>query len=121
MRDTLGARLNRIRADRGMNQVEVAEATGLGRSFLSMLENDKKEPGLANLLALADFYDVSVDYLVCRSPSPARHAVLDPDKPSQVIDDPDELAIISLWREMNQEQRGAMLVGMRALIKHHAA
>lgn len=36
-------------------------------------ESGSKKPGFDSLIALADFYDVSLDYLVGRSDDPARH------------------------------------------------
>lgn len=36
-------------------------------------ESGSKKPGVDSLIALADFYDVSLDYLVRRSDDPARY------------------------------------------------
>lgn len=36
-------------------------------------ESGSKKPGFDSLIALADFYDVSIDYLVGRSDDPARY------------------------------------------------
>lgn len=106
MRDTLANRLAMLRKERKLNQIEVADATGLGRSFLSMLENGRKEPGLANLLAIADFYDVSVDYLLCRSASQVRAT-------NYVAQDDDERALLDAWRDISEEDRGALRVALR--------
>jgi transcriptional regulator with XRE-family HTH domain len=68
--ETLGQRLSRLRADksvdekRSVTQDEVADAVGIGRSTLGTIEADHDVPGLATARALADYYGVSLDWLV---------------------------------------------------------
>lgn len=42
---------------------EVEEATGISKSLISRYETGKSEPGLTNLLILARYYGVSLDWL----------------------------------------------------------
>ena len=55
-----------IRKERGIGQVELARAIGVSKGIVSLWENGKREPTLSNLLALSDFFQVSLDYLVGR-------------------------------------------------------
>ena len=60
-------RLQQIRKERGMMQKEVADKTGINMVTLSGYEIGKNEPNLEALVRLADVYEVSLDYLMCRS------------------------------------------------------
>ena len=62
--DTIGKRLRQLREDRGMKQAEVAEATGVDRGHLSVVERDKGRLSLESVRALAQFYGVSLEWLV---------------------------------------------------------
>lgn len=57
-------RIKKARLDAGYTQNQVAEITGVSQQILSNLENGKREPSLENLGILADFYEVSVDWLL---------------------------------------------------------
>ena len=54
--DHVGARLKRIRTQRGMTLTGVAEATGISKSTLSRLETGQRRPTLELLLALSHTY-----------------------------------------------------------------
>lgn len=60
----LGDRLKELRSSRHLTQREVAERLGIGVSTLGMYEAGKREPDLDTLKALAQFYNVTVDYLL---------------------------------------------------------
>lgn len=55
-----GARLRRLRRDRGLTQAEAAEALGLSASYLNLLERNQRPVTARVLLALADAFDVDV-------------------------------------------------------------
>ena len=60
-------RLKDLRVERGLNLEELAQETGISKSALGSYENDNdeyKEINHGSLLKLADFYKVSVDYLL---------------------------------------------------------
>ena len=61
-------RLWELRKDKGLNLEELSELTGISKSALGNYEKeDYKEINHGNLITLADFYGVSVDYLLCRT------------------------------------------------------
>ncbi len=66
--DQVGARLKRIRNQRGMTLTGVAEATGISKSTLSRLETGQRRPTLELLLALSHTYRVPLDDLVGAPP-----------------------------------------------------
>jgi transcriptional regulator with XRE-family HTH domain len=63
----VGEALRAARTARGYSLSQVAEATGISKSSLSLIENDRSDVSLGRLLRLADFYDVRLTDLVPHS------------------------------------------------------
>lgn len=59
--------LRRARKQRNITQIQAAKAAGVSESMYQFYEYGKNEPTASVLIALADFFDVSLDYLVGRS------------------------------------------------------
>ncbi|CFX15595.1 Cro/C1-type helix-turn-helix domain [Syntrophomonas zehnderi OL-4] len=70
---TLGERLRELRKTKNLKREELAEILGLGPRIITFYETNDRDPSLKVLLALADYFNVSLDYLVGRSDDPARH------------------------------------------------
>lgn len=66
-------RLKELRKKNKLTQVSLAEKLGLTERQYQRLEANDSKPMYDNLLALADYFDVSLDYLVGRSDDPTRH------------------------------------------------
>lgn len=62
--------LRKLRRQRGLTQQALQERTGIQQALLSKYENGERLPTTQVLLALADFYGVSLDYLLCRTENP---------------------------------------------------
>ena len=60
-------RIKDLREDRDLRQSDVAKATAIDQRTLSNYETRKTNPDSYALIKLADFFDVSIDYLVGRS------------------------------------------------------
>ena len=60
-------RIKDLRAERALSQDELATATGLSHGCIAMLEIGKRAPTATTLTALADFFEVSTDYLLGRA------------------------------------------------------
>lgn len=65
--DKLARRLKSLRENRGISQKFVAEKIGVNNSTLSGYESGYREPDAITLTKLADFYEVTTDYLLGRS------------------------------------------------------
>lgn len=63
-------RLRQLRKLKGYTQIRVQMETGIKQALLSKYENGERIPPTETLLKLADFYRVSVDYLLCRTDNP---------------------------------------------------
>lgn len=63
---SLQERLKDLRVERGLNLEELSALTGISKSALGNYENeDYREINHGNLVSLAQFYQVSTDYLLC--------------------------------------------------------
>lgn len=60
-------RLKELRKSRNLTLVDIQKQTGIKRSTFSDYENDHTEPNIKTLISLADYFNVSIDYLVGRS------------------------------------------------------
>ncbi len=60
-------RLKELRKERRYKQREMAEQLGLALSSYQCYEYAQRYPDFKGLIAIADFFDVSLDYLVGRS------------------------------------------------------
>ena len=60
-------RLKVLRKEHGLKQREMAEKLGLALSSYQCYEYANRYPEFHGLIAIADFFDVSIDYLVGRS------------------------------------------------------
>lgn len=63
---TFSNNLRVLRKEKGLKQSELGLALKLTQRKISYLESGKIEPSLADLCAIADFFDVSVDFLLGR-------------------------------------------------------
>lgn len=52
---------------------EIANDIGISLRALKYYVAGEREPNMSTLIALADFFEVSLDYLVGRSDEPTRH------------------------------------------------
>lgn len=62
----LAERLKQCRTERGLTQNEVAIFCDITEKAYQNYERNRREPKLSILIRIADFYDVSLDYLVGR-------------------------------------------------------
>ena len=58
--------LLRLRTEKKLSQPQLAGKIGISLRAYQYYERGEREPTLSTLIALADFYDISLDELVCR-------------------------------------------------------
>lgn len=63
-KNTFGKNLRALRKGAGIGQVKLALDLGVSKGIISLWENEKREPTMSYLIALAKYFDVSIDYLV---------------------------------------------------------
>ena len=65
--------LKLLRKSKGYTQIALQMKTGIEQSLLSKFESGERTPPTETLVRLADFYDVSIDYILCRTDNPKSH------------------------------------------------
>jgi transcriptional regulator with XRE-family HTH domain len=68
--DFMKNNLRKLRLERKMTQVALQLQTGIEQALLSKYENEERIPPTETLVILADFYGVSIDYILCRTDNP---------------------------------------------------
>lgn len=59
-----------MRKSKGYTQIALQMQTGIEQALLSKFENGERIPPTETLLRLAEFYNVSIDYILCRTDEP---------------------------------------------------
>lgn len=59
-------RLKDLREDRDLKQSDIAKLLNVSRATYSNYETGKTEAPIELIIKLADFYNVSLDYIFCR-------------------------------------------------------
>lgn len=67
-------KLKQLRREKQLTQQDIATFLGITRAAYTNLENGKRQPDIETLSRLADYYCVSVDYLLGRDPAPTQDA-----------------------------------------------
>ena len=60
-------RMRSLRKEKGMTQKEMAAELGVGYRALQCYEYNERYPDALGLVAIADYFDISLDYLMGRS------------------------------------------------------
>ena len=69
----LSDRLIQLKIERKLLQKDIAKNVGLALRTYQYYETGQRKPDSDALIALADYYDVSLDYLVGRTDDPKRY------------------------------------------------
>lgn len=72
-----GDRIAHLREKRGLTQEELSVKLGISRAALSHYETNRREPDYDTLGNIANFFNISLDYLLGRTNNP--ESVLDQD------------------------------------------
>ena len=64
-------RLKELRKRKGISQLRLATELNTTQNTISRYETGEREPGIDELIKIADYFNVSVDYLIGRTENPA--------------------------------------------------
>jgi transcriptional regulator with XRE-family HTH domain len=84
---TTGKRIRLLRRSKGVTQTELGQAIGVGKTTISNYETGYSSPDTETLSKMAQYFNVSTDYLLCQTDDPtprikAKIATkIDPDNP----------------------------------------
>lgn len=96
--------LKLLRQESGLTQGQLGKNLGIGQATIAAYENGKREPHIVSLIAYADFFDCSIDYLVGRVDDFG--TVIEVEKRNQrLVLNPDEIALVESYRRMDRSTR----------------
>ena len=97
-------KLKELRKEKGISLKELGSIVGVAECTMSLYENGKRQPDYETLLKLAEYYGVSVDY------------ILRGDDESERL--PEELVILNRSaRKMSPEKRKQLLEMAKLMFK----
>ena len=104
-----GKRLRALREERGIaSQQTLADALGVAQSTIANWEAGRREPNFTLIGALADYFQVSVDYLLGRTDDPQGGAVSTAQVRQALWDGPSGLSgqdEEELWEDVREYAR----------------
>lgn len=71
--DDFSSRLKNLRISNNLTLEQLGKAVGSTRATIGNYENGNKKPSLDMLIKLADYFNVSIDYLIGRTTDPELH------------------------------------------------
>ena len=98
--------LTKLRKERGLTNEEVGKVLGVSKSRYNNWEIDRAEPDIATLKALADFFCVSIDYLV--GADERRY----PNSPAAELSE-DEKELLSIYKDLSDNGKNILLANAR--------
>ena len=105
------AQLQQLRKSKGLTQEEIASILDVKLSTYQKYERDAISPPYDTLIKIADFYDVTTDYLLGREPK-----VPEPNPFAEMnLSKDDEKEVMEKYMAMPEEVRAIMLNVIREL------
>lgn len=102
-----GHNIAKMRKEKGISQKHLAEFLHVSTSTLGMWELERREPSIDKLIAIADFFDVSVDCIL-RSKCEATPSV------SQLT--PDEHDVLLMFRKLARRNQIEAIGMLKAVL-----
>ena len=103
---SFGERLKVLIEEREITQKELAKAFNIAASTMGCYVQNTREPDFSTLKALADFFDVSTDYLL--------------ERPERSTDTRLEAELLRIFRTLTPEQQELYVEQGRAFVKINA-
>lgn len=92
-------RLNELRKNKGLNQTELAKELNVAKQTVSNWENGNRNPDNDMLIKIANYFEVSLDYLLGRTENPD-YSVISTNYKGNTID----IVVKSKTNTYSQEQ-----------------
>jgi len=108
-------RLKELRTQKGIYQKELAEVLGVSRPTITQYEQGKRNPDTDMLNNIADYFEVSVDYLLGRTNKKNEMAKLEKIAPKGTLELLNEEELEFLLEIANDNQRQVLLRESRGL------
>lgn len=99
-------RIKNLRKERNLTQQTISDRIGIAVQAFSRYEREEREPDIATLKALADFFCVSIDYLV--GADERRY----PNSPAAELSE-DEKELLSIYKDLSDNGKNILLANAR--------
>lgn len=103
--------LKDLRQKMGLSQIDVARALGVSRQSYNFYENGKRDPDTDMLKNIADYFNVSIDYLLGRDACSGEHTSVNTPELSQ-----DSLEIYDLYKQLPKQKQILVLEVAKAML-----
>ncbi len=90
--------LRKLRMHKGISQQHLADVIGTSQQSINKYENHNVEPDISTLILLADYFQVSVDYLI-------GHVMSDGEQQPDLELDKDESSLVRNYRQLSKEEK----------------
>lgn len=97
-------RIKALRSEKGVKQSELAAAVNVSQAALSGYETEKYEAELETYMAIADFFGVTLDYLLGRSDDPSPAPELPQEKYREILAGPGLRLLLDADANLTDEQ-----------------
>ena len=98
MRDMIGQRLKELRTNAGITQEKISNYLNISREAYSLYETNKRQMNYDTICTIAEFYNVSTDYLLGLSDEKCRFELTT-----------EEEELINLYRSLNHRDRKLLI------------
>ena len=109
---SFGERLKKLMDEKNITQRQLAKELNMAPTTLSGYANDNREPGFETLISFAEYFQVSVDYLIGYS---------DISHPARVVSDQTLSRLIYYYGLLSPGSQELLLDQARLLLKYHVA
>jgi transcriptional regulator with XRE-family HTH domain len=99
--EAIGRRVAKLRRDANLTQDELDDIIGVARGTIGSIETGGNRGGIVTTIAIADYFKVPMDWLLCREVPPGGPFV------GEFIENRNELAIVAFWRGLTPEEQVA--------------
>ncbi|MGM9640149.1 MAG: helix-turn-helix domain-containing protein [Faecousia sp.] len=93
-------RLKQLRQKKGVSQMQLAEAIGVSQQSINKYENHGVEPDIRTLIAMADYFGTSVDYLIGHTEV---ERVIEHTSPFEL--NKEEAQLVEDWRQLRPAEK----------------
>ena len=111
----ISQKIKALRLEKNLKQKDVANSINIATNTLSQFENNKGRPSLEVLSSLADFFEVSVDYLIGRADDFGNVNVITNGAELSEY----EKTLLECFDKLNLFERESIIVQVKALAKRY--
>ena len=98
--------LKDLRKSRNLTQFQLSQLLNIGQATIAGYENGSREPHINSLIAYANFFECTIDYLVGREDE-LGNVVIQSDTPATLP--PDEQELLNIYQSLSPAHRSQIL------------